>query len=662
MGSLKKKIFSFGDWLIFSLFKTEQIERMYNLLTDKQKKRLKKIMPSGNKMKQVELIKYHINELGFVERGLTELEDLLSNEDEYLRYLAGWQLAVWHANQDPLEHAKQCINQLATLTFDNNDQVLKRRKSILEAESYHRLGDLNKAKEIISLALKNDSHRDLLLAQANLAESLDDKIELINQIMDKYQNLRIAIDQDNNKSIYDQLTVDPKLIEQNKINHDQHKVTIIIPAYNAESIIETAIYSILKQTWRNIEVIVADDCSTDQTQAVVKEIAKTDQRVKIVQTKQNSGAYIARNTALKEATGEFITINDADDWSHPEKIEIQARHLLENPKVIGNMSQQVRATNDLDFYRRGQPGMYIFQNMSSLMFRREPVMEKIGYWDSVRFAADSEYIKRIKVIFGNKSIKYLETAPLSFQRQTSHSLTGNSAFGYPGYFFGARKEYREAQEDYHERFPDQLYYPFPQNKRPFPIPEPMWPSKAVKDEDGYRHFDLLIASDFSDKGDTNKTILKEIEVRTKQGLKIGLNQLYRYDLKPEKLINSEVRDLIDGDQIQVVCYGEKLTCDYLIVINPAVLQDRQNYLPTIKAKKINVIINQLPTIKHAKSEKQIYDFNTANVNLKGYFNKTGKWYPNNAEICKALHDDYYDELTEFELVKEEWQSVTNGDL
>src|SRR5690606_29824407 len=138
-----------------------------------------------------------------------------------------------------------------------------------------------------------------------------------------------------------------------------------MPAYNSASTIKTSLDSLVKQTWVNIEIIVADDCSTDETVEIVKEYMKLEPRIKLVQNVENQGAYVARNNALKLATGEFITINDADDWSHPDKIRVQVEHLLRNENIVGNISQQARATNQLKFYRRGKPGLYIFNNMSS---------------------------------------------------------------------------------------------------------------------------------------------------------------------------------------------------------------------------------------------------------------------------------------------------------
>src|SRR5699024_5796391 len=120
------------------------------------------------------------------------------------------------------------------------------------------------------------------------------------------------------------------------------KISVILPAYNSEEGIHTAIQSILSQTWQNLELIIVDDCSTDDTLAVAQSYKTKDDRVRVLRTPTNSGPYIARNIALQAATGEFVTINDADDWSHAQKLQIQATHLLEHPEIMANTSEQAR--------------------------------------------------------------------------------------------------------------------------------------------------------------------------------------------------------------------------------------------------------------------------------------------------------------------------------
>lgn len=97
------------------------------------------------------------------------------------------------------------------------------------------------------------------------------------------------------------------------------EVSIIIPAYNTEAYIYQAIESALSQTIDNVEVIVVDDASTDQTLAIAKSF--TDERLKVIASQKNSGAAAARNCALQEAKGEWIAILDSDDWYTPDRLE-----------------------------------------------------------------------------------------------------------------------------------------------------------------------------------------------------------------------------------------------------------------------------------------------------------------------------------------------------
>ncbi|ABA24437.1 Glycosyl transferase, family 2 [Trichormus variabilis ATCC 29413] len=96
-------------------------------------------------------------------------------------------------------------------------------------------------------------------------------------------------------------------------------ISVIIPAYNTEAYIAKAIESVLFQTWRNFELIVVDDASTDCTVDVIKSF--TDQRIKLFVNPKNTGASGARNRALQIAQGKWIAVLDADDWYAPERLE-----------------------------------------------------------------------------------------------------------------------------------------------------------------------------------------------------------------------------------------------------------------------------------------------------------------------------------------------------
>ena len=103
-------------------------------------------------------------------------------------------------------------------------------------------------------------------------------------------------------------------------------VSVIIPAYNRGRTIRRAIQSVLAQTYSAIEVIVVDDCSTDDTKGIVNSI--NDSRVRYYCLKKNSGACVARNTGVDLAKGNYIAFQDSDDAWHANKLEKQMEFLL----------------------------------------------------------------------------------------------------------------------------------------------------------------------------------------------------------------------------------------------------------------------------------------------------------------------------------------------
>ena len=95
--------------------------------------------------------------------------------------------------------------------------------------------------------------------------------------------------------------------------------------YNAAETLSAAIESVLAQTFEDWEMIICDDCSTDNTEKIVKNI--TDSRFHYIRLEKNSGACTARNRGIKEAKGDYIAFNDSDDQWHIDKLEKQLSFL-----------------------------------------------------------------------------------------------------------------------------------------------------------------------------------------------------------------------------------------------------------------------------------------------------------------------------------------------
>lgn len=98
-------------------------------------------------------------------------------------------------------------------------------------------------------------------------------------------------------------------------------VSVIIPTYNRAGLIGKPIQSVLNQTYQNFEIIVVDDCSTDNTEEVLERF--NDPRIRYIRHQQNSGAAIARNTGINNSTSPYIAFLDSDDEWLPEKLEKQ---------------------------------------------------------------------------------------------------------------------------------------------------------------------------------------------------------------------------------------------------------------------------------------------------------------------------------------------------
>ncbi len=106
-------------------------------------------------------------------------------------------------------------------------------------------------------------------------------------------------------------------------------VSIIIPAYNAEKWLERAVRSCMEQTYREIEILVINDGSTDNTQTIVENLQKQDARIRLI-SQENGGVSKARNAGLDNAKGEYVTFLDADDELVFDGVEILLSTLIEN--------------------------------------------------------------------------------------------------------------------------------------------------------------------------------------------------------------------------------------------------------------------------------------------------------------------------------------------
>jgi hypothetical protein len=174
------------------------------------------------------------------------------------------------------------------------------------------------------------------------------------------------------------------------------RVSVIIPTYNYADYVGKAVYSVLNQTYRDLEVVVVDDGSTDHTAQKIEGLHQEDERVLYVY-QPNGGASAARNAGFRAARGEIVAFLDADDAFHPEKLATQVAFLDEHPQVGLTYNTRLLVNPDGEplFYLRTPPSVGLMELVtgypftpSDMVMRREWI-DKIGVWDT-SFQQNSE--------------------------------------------------------------------------------------------------------------------------------------------------------------------------------------------------------------------------------------------------------------------------------
>lgn len=122
---------------------------------------------------------------------------------------------------------------------------------------------------------------------------------------------------------------------------DKDLVSIIMPAYNCENYIEVAINSIICQTYTNWELLICDDASTDKSHELILKYAEKENRIKVFRNDRNLGQVLTRNFLISQSVGNFIAMQDADDWSLNDRIEKQHKEFCISPDlgVCGTWAQ-----------------------------------------------------------------------------------------------------------------------------------------------------------------------------------------------------------------------------------------------------------------------------------------------------------------------------------
>lgn len=211
-------------------------------------------------------------------------------------------------------------------------------------------------------------------------------------------------------------------------NVDNPLVSVIIPSYNCVSYIAQSIRSVLEQSYKNVEIIVLDDGSTDNTRDIVKEFG--DSVVYIFQ--ENQGVSIARNNGVNHANGELIVFLDADDIFLPGKLTAQLAVFREYPQLdivhsgVRLISENSEFISDMSWYKAfpllNAETIFLYKplQLGALMFRKDILFKVGGFKPGLAIAEDTELLFRLCLM--DCKMKWLKEVTVGY-RQHSKSVT-----------------------------------------------------------------------------------------------------------------------------------------------------------------------------------------------------------------------------------------------
>ncbi|BCY14534.1 glycosyltransferase family A protein [Actinoplanes sp. L3-i22] len=370
------------------------------------------------------------------------------------------------------------------------------------------------------------------------------------------------------------------------------KITVVVTAYRPDQGLLTAVRSILGQSWRNLEVLVVDDASPPEFAPILDRAVALDPRVRLLCQTTNAGTYVARNAGLDAATGQFVTFQDSDDWSHPRRLELQVTPLLRDPGLVASTSDGLRVTEDLTLTRLGRSGGKL--NPSALLFRKDAVLAAVGYLDVVRKGGDSEYIDRITAAFGAPAVRRLPLH-LALIRLSGGSLS--RAEIRPYWIHPARAVYRSAYLAWHRRIAAgtaAAFRPRDGSGRPFPAPAHLL--RSASEQETTAPYDVIVTADWRFPEETQRSALAEIEALVTRGLRVAILHLedWRRPVRERLPVHHTAQDLVNAGRIGQVTLTETVGCGLLLVRQAEVLRHPPVEAVGLVPRTVAVVLESAP--------------------------------------------------------------------
>ena len=576
---------------------------------------------------------------GFSRSALAELEAIKQSQGPRRTLAqAGWTLARWHSTRSDYAAA---YDNIVFASEAHPAGAREKRQFLPEAKFLCLLGRPEEARTLLDTRAAEGLDPSIALMRASAyALEGDERAALaeINAVFRSFGLVPIG-----KRDPGRPLSIDNLAAAEAPPRPDARRsVTVIVPAFECADTLPTALEGLAAQSWENLEVLIVDDCSTDATAEVAAAFCDRDPRFRLLRQNRNGGSYACRNRALCEATGDFVTVHDADDWSHPEKIRIQAEDLARGEPH--NFTAWARTLPHLMFLGTAQATRTLISlNFSSHMLRRDALLAS-GGWDHIRVTGDSELIWRIEALAGRRKDAFrdrllMPACPLSFGRLSPSSLTGTEGTHVLSIHHGVRREYREAADHWHARLRTgsgrealgEIGVPR------FPAPPQLRPERPAAPP-----LDLLVIGDFNMLGGTYHSatamLRAGLDPRFGGRLACGVLHYRRYDLDPTRPLNPDLRDFAGANGIRIIAPGESLRAATVLFTHPPLASHVMDHFPEIDHDHLVVVVNQMAE-RDLQRTSIAYDPALVRANLTELFGSEGIWAPISERVRRLMAED-----------------------
>ncbi|WP_152345670.1 glycosyltransferase family 2 protein [Brevibacterium sp. CFH 10365] len=425
---------------------------------------------------------------------------------------------------------------------------------------------------------------------------------------------------DGNSALFDRLTADR---EEHSTTQDEATapgdvvplVSVVVAAYRpGRDELLTSIRSLVDQSVQSLEVIVVDDGSGSRWSGLFEDVHSLDPCVRVLQTPSNRGAYAARNLGFRSARGKYVTGQDHDDWSHPERLQAQIEYMEANPDESGCRVRGIACDSDLSRLRLGYPS--IVRNASSLLMRTSDFLATGGFVE-MRKAADTEFAERLGMLTGSPVIDLPD--PLTIVRIAGNSLSRGEFR--VGWSHPARRQVKSAYRHWHSSSRNVELPMSPDEEPAFSVPR-RYRSRLGTDDGS---FDVIVVDDL--RGFSGSAVHKVAEI--KELIDVGLSVAVLHMESPQWMtttvhpLDADVQSLINAGTVSEVLYDDEVSASLLLIRDPTILQFMPDAESSVSADRVLVVADAPPADHEGRHIR--YSVNDCNMNSVSKFNVHPIW-------------------------------------